>query len=493
MFFYILAQFKAGSKILTTLFGEVELFQQAVLWTSRLTEGWVWFGSAEPDYLLCLMFFSAVVIVYTAYGGFRAVVWTDVMQGILMGVGVIIMLGLALYQVGGLTKATREMAEMTTPENGKARLFISDTQEKDWIIPKGTWLRISEGPENRDGIVRTAAQAEISAGQLQSEEIEILKITSPSEIQRISPDDLSIPVEVQITDMKPYRFGGGRKGVYVTAPGPDPDNSGGFLSIWLAMSFFVFWAFGGAGQPSNMVRLMAFRSSAVLKKSIFAVSIYYTLIYGSLVVIFCCARILLPGMEIDSDRVMPDMAALLTANAGVPWLAGLLVAAPFAAVMSSVDSFLLVLSSALVRDVYQRNINPDASDRKMKKLTYLVTGIIGILATLVAVHPPKYLQDLIIFATSGLAACFLVPMFLGLYWPRMTASGTIAGMIGGCVTHLLLYIIGYVVEGRFAVYQLLGFQPFLWDVLGSTLVAVGVSLKSQPPAPEIVDRYFKGN
>ena len=84
MFFYILAQFKAGSKILTTLFGEVQLFQQAVLWTSHLTEGWVWFGSAEPDYLLCLMIFSAVVIVYTAYGGFRAVVWTDVMQGILM-------------------------------------------------------------------------------------------------------------------------------------------------------------------------------------------------------------------------------------------------------------------------------------------------------------------------------------------------------------------------------------------------------------------------
>ena len=54
-------------------------------------DGLPWIGSAEPDYVLCLLVFAFSVIVYTAFGGFRAVVWTDVMQGIVMGIGVIIL------------------------------------------------------------------------------------------------------------------------------------------------------------------------------------------------------------------------------------------------------------------------------------------------------------------------------------------------------------------------------------------------------------------
>ena len=93
----------------------------------------------------------------------------------------------------------------------------------------------------------------------------------------------------------------------------------------MAFSFFVFWAFGGAGQPSNMVRQMAFTDSRVLKRSIIVVSLYYTAIYFPLVIIFCCAKVMLPGMEITPDRIMPEMARTLSFTAGVPWLTGLIV------------------------------------------------------------------------------------------------------------------------------------------------------------------------
>ena len=136
-------------------------------------------------------------------------------------------------------------------------------------------------------------------------------------------------------------------------------------------------------------------------------------------------------MEIDADRIMPELAATVTGNAGVPWLAGLLLAAPFAAVMSSVDSFLLMVSSSVVRDIYQNRINPDAKEERLKKLSYLVTVVVGMLAMLAALNPPEYLQDLIIFATSGLAGCFLMPILICLYWPGMTAQGAIAGLLGG--------------------------------------------------------------
>ena len=71
-------------------------------------------------------------------------------------------------------------------------------------------------------------------------------------------------------------------------------------------------------------------------------------------------------MDLESDRIMPQMAVTLTSDIGQGWLAGLLVAAPFAAVMSTVDSFLLMISSALVRDIYQRNINPDVSEHERR-------------------------------------------------------------------------------------------------------------------------------
>ena len=471
MFFYLLAQFKAGSKIMTTLLQDVPVYQNTVAAVGGAIDGLPWVGGAEPDYVLCLLVFSFSVIVYTAFGGFRAVVWTDVMQGVVMGAGVIILLILTLGQVGGLSKATEQLKEMTPPENGTGFITLGQSADEDTTLPKGTWLRLTDG-----GIARLAEHVRLAKGKTETE-AKLLRITSPAEVERIEPTQLGFAVTTSFTPTEANGYGAGRKGVYVSAPGPHPDNEDGFLNIWVAVSFFFFWAFGSAGQPSNMVRLMAFNGTNVLRKAMLSISIYFTVIYLLLVVIFCCGRILLPGMEIDSDRIMPELAATVTSSAGVPWLAGLLLAAPFAAVMSSVDSFLLMVSSSVVRDIYQNRVNPDASEQRLKKLSYLVTAVVGILAMLAVLNPPEYLQDLIVFATSGLAGCFLMPVLLGLYWPDMTAHGAIAGMLGGLGCHLGLYLIGWFVNGKFASYQLLEFNPFIWAILVSGLLSYLASLK----------------
>ena len=471
MFFYLLAQFKAGSKIMTTLLQDVPVYQNTVAALGDAIDGLPWVGGAEPDYVLCLLVFAFSVIVYTAFGGFRAVVWTDIMQGVVMGAGVIILLILTLSQVGGLSKATEQLKEMTPPENGTGFITLGQSADEDTTLPKGTWMRLADG-----GIARLAEQVRLAKGKTETE-AKLLRITTPAEVERIEPTQLGFAVSTTFTPPEANGYGAGRKGVYVSAPGPHPDNEDGFLNVWVAVSFFFFWAFGSAGQPSNMVRLMAFNGTNVLRKAMLSISIYFTVIYLLLVVIFCCGRILLPGMEIDSDRIMPELAATVTSSAGVPWLAGLLLAAPFAAVMSSVDSFLLMVSSSVVRDIYQNRVNPDASEQRLKKLSYLVTAVVGILAMLAVLNPPEYLQDLIVFATSGLAGCFLMPVFLGLYWPGMTARGAIAGMLGGLGCHLGLYLIGWFVNGKFASYQLLEFNPFIWAILVSGLLSYLASLK----------------
>ena len=471
MFFYLLAQFKAGSKIMTTLLEDVATYQSAVNAVGNAIDGLPWIGNAEPDYVLCLLVFAFSVIVYTAFGGFRAVVWTDVMQGIVMGIGVIILLFLTLGQVGGLRNATEQLKEMTPPETGIGIITLGQRQTETITLPKGAWLRLDDG-----GIARLAEQASLAKGEIQVE-AKLLKITTSAEVERIQPTQFAFPVSAIFTADKTKGYGRGRKGVYVSAPGPHPESKDGFLNVWVAISFFFFWAFGSAGQPSNMVRLMAFKGTNVLRNAILTVSIYYTVIYLLLVVIFCCGRILLPGMEVDSDRIMPELAAKVTSNAGVPWLAGLLLAAPFAAVMSSVDSFLLMVSSSVVRDIYQNRVNPSASERQLKRLSYLVTVVVGTLAMLAVLNPPQYLQDLIVFATSGLAGCFLMPILLGLYWPRMTAMGAIAGMLGGLGCHLLLYIAGYLIEDKFTAYQLLELNPFIWSLTVSGLLGWLCSLR----------------
>jgi len=488
LFFYLLAQFKAGSIIMTTLLADVPLFQQAVSATADLTRGLPWVGGSDPDYLLCLGIFAVTVIVYTTYGGFRAVVWTDVMQGIVMVVGVVVLLVLTLSQVGGLKNATDQMARMTPPDLAtNAVLTLAAPLEEELVVRKGTWVAVTG---ELDGIARTMRRIVIPVGQTRSDPLPLVVITTPEEKARLEPDPQPSPLQAELGGRRAYRGGAGQHGAYVHLPGPSLDQELGFLSFGMAMSFFVFWAFGGAGQPSNMVRMMAFKDTRTLRRSIAMVSVYYSLIYFPLVIIFCCARVLMPGMEVDSDRVMPELATHVTTAAGMPWLAGLLIAAPFAAVMSSVDSFLLLVSSALVRDVYQKSINPRASEQTIRRLTYWVTCGVGVAAVIWAIRPTRYLQDLSVFASSGLAACFLGPMVLGLYWRRMNGTGAIASMVAGAAMHLMLYLIGYLKSGHFSVYPLLGLHAFIWDFAASLGCGVLAARFSKAPPQNLVRLFF---
>ena len=492
-FFFLLAQFKAGAKIMTTLLGDVSVYQSAVTLVGDLTNPIPWVGSAEPDYLLCLIVFSISVVAYTAWGGFRAVVWTDMMQGVIMGLGVIILLGLALNQVGGIGNATRELARQVPPRAGSATLMLKAEPTEVVTLVKGTWMELPE-KEGRQQFVRLKDSAKFSAGQRVVENVPVILVrtsvkneTEISSIRSQINDELG--VDVSSLDVAGYQYGDDKSGVYISAPGPKSNSGLGFLPIMLAVSFFCFWPFAGAAQPSYMARQMAFKDIPTLRHSIIFVAVYFSMIYFPLIIIFTCGRVLLPGWEIDADRIMPEMATFLTTNAGVPWLAGLLVAAPFAAVMSSVDSFLLLVSGSVVRDVYQRR-NPNASEAKMKKVTYWTTIGVGALAMVAMLNPPQFLQDLIVFGSGGLGASFLMPVVLALYWPRLTSQATVAGMLSGGGAMAIFYLIGYVVNGKFSGYELWSLHPFIWSVAVSAVVMLVMGRCSQPPEKELIEKYF---
>jgi Na+/pantothenate symporter len=499
--FYLIPQFKIAAIILRTLLADVRLLHDASTTLAGWTEGIGWV-SADPEYLVCLLMFAVLTIVYTAFGGFRAVVWTDVLQGFVMIFGVVTMLLLALWQVGGLRTASEKMAEMTPPKLGEVEFSRTARAESPEAIrvPADTWFTLQGEPGQPRLLLRTSETAivpvETNGEEVYSESIKVVQITGEAERERIlaSMDNRlpSLPrgVRAVVISLRTYARGADQTGVYLTAPGPSRSQSFGFLPLGIAVSFFFYWALSNTGQPGNMVRLMAFDSSRTLKRAIASLTIYYGMIYLPLVVIFCCARVLVPGMDQDPDRIMPELAVTLAQNAGTPWLAGLLVAAPFAAAMSTVDSFTLIISSAVVRDMYQRNIHPEAAERTIRRLSYLCTLLIGVVVTLGAMNPPQFLQYLIVFTGGGLSVSFLMPVTLMIYWPRANVQGVAAAMLGGLGSYLSLYVAGFLLYESSQPYRLLSLDPLIWGFSASLVCGLAVSLASPPPSETLVRRFF---
>lgn len=537
--FNLIAQFKAGSVILQTLVQDVSYFQWLSGRVGASVGGLDFFANVDAGYFTCLFLFGILVIVYTTYGGFHAVVWTDVMQGIVMVAGVAIMLPLTLSQIGGLEEGTKRMAEMIPPRLGTASIQL-ETGEPTARTLSNIWIaQVAESGEKE--VYRLSGAIPVPADETSVADIPAVEIRTPREIEDLweklvaqhpasawkeiageegAVKQISmignpvlahelelIPLTATFTDFREFSYGANQKGHYVTGPAPMlPDMSqkddgptddevaaaAGFLPLGMAISFFFMWAISGTGQPQYMVRLMAFKDAKTLRMAIITVTVYFGLIYFPLVVIFCYSRILLPGMENEADRIMPAMAVTLTENFGHGWLAGLLIAAPFAAVMSTVDSYLLVISSALVRDVYQRNISPNASEKTIKSLSYLTTLVIGTIALVCAINPPQYLQDIIVYVGSGLAACFLFPVVALLYWKRANLAGCLGSMLVGFVTHLMMHVLSWWGGGEFTnPINLFGLSPVV-VALTTSLIAVLVITPITPKPPEhLVKKYFE--
>jgi len=275
-----------------------------------------------------------------------------------------------------------------------------------------------------------------------------------------------------------------------------PGAGRAFHPLSLAISFFVMWAISAMGQPSTLVRLMAFRDSRTLRWSIIYLTLYNLVIYVPLIFIFICARQILPNLA-RTDEVTPRLVITL-AN---PYVAGLILAAPFGAVMSTVSGWLLIISSGLVRDIYQRFLNPQASEKEIERASYMGTVLVGVVVCILALNPPEYLQLIVVFSSSGMAASFLAPAAYGAFWRRANGLGMIAAMITGAGVTLALYAIGMVwaasgydsgigAGGTLAPVYLLGFDPCVWGISSSFVAGAIVSLLTPAPRGELVDRMF---
>ena len=293
-----------------------------------------------------------------------------------------------------------------------------------------------------------------------------------------------------------------------------------FLPPSLAVSMFCLWVFSGFSSPASMVRVMAAQNTEVMRKSIFLLACYNCCIYIPLVMVCIAAHTLLPDLTLkQSDEVIPRMSLFVTQ--GLPFgqfISGLILAAPFGAIMASVSCFVLVIASGLVEDIYVKLWNPKATDLQIRRATTISMVGVGLFGVIVALRPPQYLQALVVLSSSLGAATMLTPVLMACYWRRATAPGVLCAMATGFVVHIGLYLAGITQNwataaevksslqvaalqilgpdpligsvGLLRPYYVLGLDPVLWGMLTSAVAGVLVSLITSPPPQELVSKLF---
>ncbi|GEN46594.1 sodium/pantothenate symporter [Alkalibacillus haloalkaliphilus] len=213
-----------------------------------------------------------------------------------------------------------------------------------------------------------------------------------------------------------------------------PFGHDGQLTAAYVTSFWILVGVGVVGLPQVAVRAMSYRDSRSMHRALMIGTIVVGFIMLNMHLIGVFARPVLPGIEV-ADQVIP----LIAMETLPPWVAGIVLAAPLAAMMSTVDSLLLLVSSSVVKDVYINYFKPDANRAHVKKVSIGFTAILGVIVFLLSINPPELLIYLNLFAFGGLEAAFIWPVVLGLYWKYANKHGAIASMVVGIGSYIAIY------------------------------------------------------
>ncbi len=202
------------------------------------------------------------------------------------------------------------------------------------------------------------------------------------------------------------------------------------------------------GAPQLLTRFISARGhQEIVSGSVLAVGCMIFFDTGA-VLAGMAGRSLYPGLA-DPETVMPMMSLNLFPSV----LTGLFLVVVLAAMMSTVDSLLILASSAVVRDLLQKIWKPGFQQRQLSRIGKLTTVVIGVAALAMALGEVRMIFWFVLFAWSGLGAAFGPPVLCSLFWRRTTKAGALAGLIGGFLTTVLWVLL--VKEHFYDLYEML--------------------------------------
>lgn len=333
------------------------------------------------DHVKSLIIFGAVVIIYTAFGGFNAVAITDTIQGIIMCIGTFLFIFFVLKAGGGM--------------------------------------------------------AGIDAGLQQN-----------------------LP------------------GVY--------DNLTAVYTPGTLLSFWILVGFGTLGLPQTAVRSMGFKDTKSLHSAMWI---------GAITCSFVIVGMHLAGTW--AGALVDDGTALQSSDYFVPYIvqnimpvgvAGVFLAAPMAAVMSTADSLLILAAAVIIKDLWKTYIVKDdpkkieSYEKDVKKASTVFTFVLGIAVMLLTINPPDIIFFINLFAFGGLECTFFWPLVGGLFWKKGTKQAAFASSLGASIAYVFSYY--YV--------HIFGINAVVWGLLvgGILYFVVGKITSKDGLDPDILDKCF---
>jgi sodium/proline symporter len=252
---------------------------------------------------------------------------------------------------------------------------------------------------------------------------------------------------------------------------------GAFIGV-IAIVSSLAWGLGYFGQPHILARFMAIKDPTQIRdaRRIAMIWVAISLVMAVVVGVVGRAALAQDLAGADSERVF----MLLIDAVFHPLLAGVMLSAILAAVMSTADSQLLVSSSALTEDLYKVLLRRGASQRELVWVSRGAVIGIALVAFAIAMDPESKVLDLVSYAWGGFGATFGPIILLSLFWRRMTRLGALAGIVAGGVTVIVWKNLS---GGLFELYEIVpGFVV-------SVAAIVAVSLAGTPPDDEITDEF----
>lgn len=258
-----------------------------------------------------------------------------------------------------------------------------------------------------------------------------------------------------------------------------------YLDIWRGTTFIgilslLAWGLGYFGQPHILVRFMSInRPENVKTAKYIGMSWMIVSIVGSLMVgFFGIAYVSVHNVNLeDSEKIFITLSQLLIN----PWIAGFILAAILAAIMSTIDSQLLVSSSCLTRDIYEKVIKQNASDKELVWIGRATVIAIALVAFYISTDQDSTVLALVAYAWAGFGAAFGPIIILSLYNKNISAVGALAGMIIGALTVLIWKQIN---GGIFDLYEII--PGFIFAFIGILIFS-----KLFPANNTVKDDYLK--
>lgn len=257
-----------------------------------------------------------------------------------------------------------------------------------------------------------------------------------------------------------------------------PAGSYGFLTILSTMS----WGLGYFGMPQVLLRFMAIRKSSEVRKSRIIATVWCAISLFAAVCIGLIGRAAYPTDLLTASDA-ESVFVLLSTRLMPPLIAGIMMAGILAATMSSSDSYLLIASSAVSKNIYQGIFKKDATDKQVMVFSRITLVVIAVIGVLIALDENSIIFQVVSFAWAGFGATFGPLMIFSLFWKRINRAGAIAGMVTGGGMVFLWKLLIRPIGGIFGVYELLP------AFLASCIAIVVVSLITKEPSAEIQEEF----